>query len=107
MTKIKEEYDDNKFKICRALIYGKPGKGKSFIGKLLAKELGSKLAFDLRIEEPGNPLLTLWKIASSDANHPLIVQIDEFDIFINKIHNETMKHDHIWYRSMVYDKQSY
>lgn len=107
MNMIKDRYDESKFNICRALIYGKPGTGKSFIGKLLAKELDSKLCFDLRLDEPGNPLMILWRTASPTKENPLIVQIDEFDVLIKKMHNEEIKNDHKWFRRMIYDKQSF
>lgn len=107
MNKIKDKYDDSKFNICRALVYGEPGTGKSFIGKLLAKELDSKLCFDLRLDEPGNPLITLWKAADPTKDSPLIVQIDEIDVLIQKIHSGKVKNDHKWFRRMIYDKQTF
>lgn len=107
MNQVKDIYDDSKFKICRALIYGKPNGGKSFIGKLLAKELGTKLCFDLHLYEPGNSLMTLWKTANPTKNNPLVVQIDEFDVFIRKMHEGDLKNDHKWLRRLIYDKQSF
>jgi len=107
MNEMKDIYDKSKFNICRALVYGKPGSGKSFIGKLLAKELGSKLCFDVRLDEPGNPLMSLWKTSNPVEKLPLIVQIDEFDVFIRKLHNGELKNDHKWLRRMIYDGQTY
>jgi hypothetical protein len=107
MKQIKDIYDDSKFNICRTLIYGDPGKGKSFIGKLLAKELDTKLCFDLNVLEPGNGLMTLWRSACPKKETPLIVQIDEFDVLIKNIHNNEVDSEHKWLRRLVYDKQTF
>jgi hypothetical protein len=107
MNQIKDKYDESKFSICRALIYGKAGGGKSFIGKLLAKELDAQLCFDLRLDEPGTPLMSMWQFSSPEKNNPLIVQIDEFDVLIHKVHRGDLKNDHKWLRRMIYDKQSF
>jgi len=107
MKNIKECYDNHPFHICRALIYGKPGKGKSFIAKLLAKEMECKLSFDIKLDEPGNPILKLWKTAMPSKDCPLIIQLDEFDIFINKIHNDINQTSHKWLRTMISNKQSF
>ncbi len=107
MKKLKDIYDDSKFNICRALIHGPPGSGKSFIGKLLAKELGTKLCFDVCLDEPGNPLMTLWRTANPKKKRPLVIQIDEFDVFIRKVDGGQLKNDHKWLRRMIYDGQTY
>lgn len=107
MNNIKDTYDNHPFHICRTLIYGEPGKGKSFIAKLLAKEMDCKLSFDIRLDEPGNPIMKLWKTEMPTKECPLIVQIDEFDIFIDKVHNEKIKNDHRWLRTIITNKQSY
>ena len=39
MDKIISKYELNPFKICRCLIWGTPGMGKSFIAKLYSKTL--------------------------------------------------------------------
>lgn len=107
MNQIKDKYDESKFNICRALIYGNPGGGKSFIGKLLAKELDSDLCFDIRLDEPGNRLMSVWRTCSPGKDSPLIIQIDEFDIFIKKVHAGELSNNHKWLRKMIIDKQSF
>ena len=107
IEKISNEYDNNAFHICRSLIWGPPKKGKSFIGKLLADKYKSAYCFDLKLDSPGTQLLTLWETFKPEKEKPLIVQIDEFDILLKNIHAKTIKHEHDWLKTMVYDKQSY
>ena len=107
MEKIIDNYRDNKFFICRSLIYGLPKKGKSFIGKLLAHEFKSAYCFDIKLDSPGTQVLNLWNTFKPEENKPLIIQIDEFDILIKKCHEHKIVSKHDWMRTMVYDKQSY
>ena len=105
-------YNNNPFNICRCLVWGMPGGGKSFIGKLLAKKYDSAYCFDIKLLDPGTPILDLWQTVMPTKEKPLIIQIDEFDIIINKIHHTSQNHDsekkpHQWLRTMVSDKQSY
>ena len=108
---INNTYNSHPFCICRTLLWGTPGMGKSFIGKLLAHKYKSAYCFDIKLTQPGTPLLTLWETYKPTKEQPLIVQIDEFDILLNKIHNnnqkENSKSDHQWLKTLVYDKQSY
>jgi len=108
MKKIETLFNENKFSICRALIYGVPGSGKSFIGKLLAKKYESHYCFDINLLEPGTPVLDLWQRVMPTKDKPLIIQIDEFDIIIEKIHNNNdIVKPHQWLRRNITDKQSY
>jgi len=111
MNDIEKMYFENPFKICRALIWGKPGGGKSFIGKLLAKKYRSAYSFDIKLLDPGTPILNLWRNVTPTKEKPLIIQIDEFDIIIKKIHSLSNKMEaekpHQWMRTVVSDKQSY
>lgn len=107
MEQIIDSYKDNKFFICRSLIYGEPKKGKSFIGKLLAHEFESAYCFDIKLDSPGTQLLNLWETFKPEEKKPLIVQIDEFDILIKKCHEQKIVNKHDWLKTMVYDKQSY
>ena len=104
-------YNKNTFNICRVLIWGKPGGGKSFIGKLLAKKYKSAYSFDIKLLDPGTPILNLWRTVMPTKEKPLIIQIDEFDIIVKKIHNVSKKMEpekpHQWLRTIVADKQSY
>ncbi len=107
IDKISSEYDKNVFHICRTLVWGPPRKGKSFLGKLLADKYKSAYCFDLKLDTPGTQLLTLWETFKPEKDKPLIVQIDEFDILLKNIHEQNIKHEHDWLKTMVYDKQSY
>ena len=111
MNSIETAYEGNPFNICRVLIWGQPGGGKSFIGKLLAKKYSSAYSFDIKLLDPGTPILNLWRTAMPSKEKPLIIQIDEFDIIVKKIHNvsQKMEHEkpHQWLRTIVADKQSY
>jgi hypothetical protein len=111
MNNIVVSYESNPFHICRTLIWGEPGGGKSFIGKLLARKYQSAYCFDIKLLDPGTPILDLWQTVMPSKDKPLIIQIDEFDIIINKIHNTSKHHEstkpHQWLRTMIADKQSY
>jgi hypothetical protein len=107
INNIINSYENNIFQICRCLVWGEPRKGKSFIGKLLASKFESAYCFDIKLDSPGTQLLTLWETFKPDKNRPLIVQIDEFDILLKNIHNQNIKHEHDWLKTIVYDKQSY
>ena len=111
IDRIVAEYDVNVFSICRALVWGNPGGGKSFIGKLLAKKFNSAYSFDIKLLDPGTPILNLWQTVMPTREKPLIIQIDEFDIIINKIDKLSKSGDqenpHTWLRTIVGDKQSY
>lgn len=111
IDKIVDIYDSNPFSICRALVYGNPGGGKSFIGKLLAKKYNSAYSFDIKVLDPGTPILNLWQTVMPTKDKPLIIQIDEFDIIINKIDKLSKTAEqtkpHTWLRTIVADKQSY
>lgn len=111
MNSIDSTYNQNTFNICRALIWGDPGGGKSFIGKLLAKKYSSAYSFDIKLLDPGTPILNLWRTVMPTKEKPLIIQIDEFDIIIKKIHNVSKKMEpekpHQWLRTIIADKQSY
>ena len=107
MEQIVDCYSNNQFFICRSLIYGEPKKGKSFIGKLLAQEFESAYCFDIKLDSPGTQILNLWHTFKPEKEKPLIIQIDEFDILIQKCHKKSVSQNHNWLKTMVYDKQSY
>jgi len=104
---IDEIYKENKFNICRVLVWGSPGGGKSFIGKLLAKKYNSHCCFDINLLDPGTPILNLWQKVMPSKENPLIIQIDELDVIITKIHNKVTRGPHDWLKCLVNDKQTF
>lgn len=113
--KVQEEIMDNIISlyktsdnnIVRALVYGKPGKGKSFIGKLLAKKLNGELATYINLTTPGCGFRSLYKSASPKLESPLIIQLDEIDVTIRKVNNLGVNDSHKWIETACYDKSSY
>lgn len=107
IDKIDELYRENNFSVCRALVWGDPGGGKSFIGKLLAKKYNSPLCFDINLLDPGNPILNLWQKVMPSKENPLIIQIDELDNIISKIHHKVTRDPHNWLKCLVNDKHTF
>jgi len=107
MDRIIDTYDNSNCYVCRTLIHGEPGLGKSMIGKLLAKRLGTNLCFDFNLLFPGARLMELYRQVEPDKDNPLIIQIDEFDILVENIHNQENIRTITWAPNKVYDKSSY
>ena len=107
MNEIISLYNTNDKNIVRTLVWGKPGKGKSFLGKLLAKKLNGGLATFINLTSPGCGFRSLYKISSPKFESPLIIQIDELDVIIKKINNQTVKDKHDWLETACTDKSSY
>lgn len=100
-------YNTSDNNVVRTLIYGKPGKGKSFIGKLIAKKLNGELATFISLTTPGCGFRTLYKSSSPKKETPLIIQIDEIDVSIKKVNNQTIADNHKWIETACHDKSSY
>lgn len=107
MDRIIEEYNKSNTFVCRTLIHGEPGLGKSMIGKLLAKRLDTSLCFDFNLLLPGARLMELYRQVEPDKDNPLIIQIDEFDILVTNIHNQENIRTINWAPNKVHDKSSY
>lgn len=107
MDIIKKFYEKNDRFICRTLICGNPNIGKSMIGKLLAKEYNTSLCFDFNLLLPGARLLELYRQVQPTKENPLIIQIDEFDILINNIHESKNIHTISYCPNKIHDKASY
>lgn len=71
-------------------LYGKFGQGKTFLSYLLANNLNGTLCKTFNPTEPGDELQLLYALIQPTENNPLIVLLDEVDIMINSIHNETL-----------------
>lgn len=107
IDKIRDFYQNNDDNYCRTLVYGQPGKGKSYIGKLLANQLNGELATYINLVTPGCGFKRLYKKANPTKDKPLIIQIDELDIIISKVHNETIKKEHDWLEIACMNKITY
>ena len=72
---------------CVTIISGNPGKGKSALGILIAKELNGSLCKSFNPTNPGDNLENLYNQVNPTINNPLILLIDEFDIILDLIFN--------------------
>jgi len=105
---IQENYYNNQNNIGRYLISGNVGSGKSFIAKLLAKKMNTKLTFDIKLDQPGNNINNVYfkdDIISRDK--PLIILLDEWDIMIKNIHFNKSNSPHKWLITQITNKESY
>ena len=107
MENIISLYKTSDNNIVRALIYGKPGIGKSFLGKLLAKNLNGEFATYINLTTPGCGFRSLYKSASPKIDSPLIIQLDEIDVTIRKVNNQSVNDNHKWIETACHDKSSY
>jgi hypothetical protein len=87
------------------LITGNSGIGKSKIAYVLASKINAALCEDFELTEPGYCLLGLLNIVKPTKQNPLILLIDEFDIPINRIFNETVT-VHKMYKPPIQNKNS-
>ena len=107
MDKILEIYNESDMNICRAFISGKVGCGKSYIGKILTRKLNGQLATHINLSSPGSGFRHLYKKAMPTKECPLIIQLDELDVTIKKIHEGNIKTDHIWLITECCDKPTF
>lgn len=87
------------------LITGKSGIGKSKIAYVLASKLNASLCEDFELTSPGYCLNSLLKVSNPSKNNPLVLLIDEYDIPIMKLYDNTIT-NHKTYRSPIIDKNS-
>jgi len=98
---IKQIY--NKKRNCVAFINGNPGSGKSSIAILIAKNFNGHLCKTFIPTDPGDTIDRLYNQVEPTDDCPLIILLDEFDIILNKIHNNTIV-PHKDIPTSVYDK---
>lgn len=97
--------ENNKPHLC-VILYGKSGVGKSVIPILLAKELKCSLSNSFNPTEPGDMLSRIYNTACPTYDNPLIIVLEEFDIYIKKLYNNEIKlHKHIPIE--IYDKTTW
>jgi len=111
INSITAHYDNSDNKVGKYLIQGDSGTGKSFISKLLAKKFNCPLTFQIKLDQPGNTISsvysTLNKNNPNERDKPLIILLDEWDIMINSIHSERNYKPHDWLITEVYNKETY
>ncbi|BCS83645.1 hypothetical protein QLL95_gp0478 [Cotonvirus japonicus] len=77
-------------------LHGEPGCGKSMISLLLAKKLNASICDSFNPTEPGDDFANLYSYVNPTKDNPLIVVLEEFDVFITEIHNNSIiKHESI------------
>jgi hypothetical protein len=77
----------NQNHICVTMIYGLPGTGKSLTALLIAKKLKGSYCKTYDPTIAGDSLENIYDRAQINKNNPLILLIDEFDVILDKIHN--------------------
>lgn len=100
-------YNNSDMNICRAFVWGDVGCGKSYIGKILCRKLNGQLATHINLSSPGSGFRHLYKKAMPTKNCPLIIQLDELDVTIKKVHEGNIKNDHMWLVTECYDKSTF
>ena len=73
--------------VCVTMICGAPGIGKSIIGLLLAKKLKGSFCKMYNPTIPGDTLEHIYDNAQVSKTNPLILLIDEFDVILDRFHN--------------------
>jgi hypothetical protein len=98
-----------KNKRCSVFIEGPPCSGKSSIGYLLAKEIDGSFCNTFNPTDPGdtiNRTITSINDWIRDENDPIIILIDEIDVFLKKIHTNQISINHKTPTSVT-DKQTW
>lgn len=98
---------DTPYRRTSVLIYGSTGSGKTHIGKMLAKSLNGVLCDDFDPSLHGVVYPQLIDYVKPSRDKPLIIQIDEFDTIIFKIHNNNTFKLHKFMRSGIYNKKTF
>jgi hypothetical protein len=81
----------NKYCNHTCIVYGQPGSGKSVLALALAQKFESSLCMSYDPCLPGMNFNYLYTIVNPTKDKPLIVLIDEIDILLHKIQNETVE----------------
>ena len=97
VKKLRTEYDSKGYAV--ALLHGAPGTGKSMVPYFLAKQLLSaketiikkvSLVDSFNPFQPGDYFNSLYNKVSPEHNSPMIVVIEEIDMFITEMHDGTL-----------------
>lgn len=86
------EFNNNPSHNVNALISGVRGSGKTFIGRVLKKELEQNLGITVKLFDDFNPSdigVNVKSIILTEAHYsPIIILIDEFDVILNEVTRE-------------------
>jgi len=90
-------------KQCVVILHGMTGIGKSMIPILITKQLKGAYCDSFNPIDPGDDITLLYNACCPTSDNPLIVVLEEFDIIMDKIHAQTVKH-HKKVPIQIYDK---
>ena len=93
MNEIIDHQKNNKHTVV--LLHGKAGSGKSTIGLLLATQLKGSYCNTVKPWEPGDNWTCLYVEAEPSEDTPLIIELEEIDTAIEKIHNYIPLHKNL------------
>ena len=89
-----------------ALLYGRPGCGKSVIPLLLAKKMGAHYVDSFNPTTPGDTLSSLLSKFKLTPSKKIIIVLEEIDVLLSKVHNkEIIPHKDVC--TLVSDKESW
>ena len=87
-------------------IYGKTGTGKTILAYLIAKQLGCSMCDTYNPTDPGDLFINIYSKVSPTGNKPLLILLDEIDIYIKNIHEENIpKHRKV--PTQIYNKSTW
>jgi len=71
-------------------LWGEPGKGKSMIGVILAKQLNGLYCNTLKLWQPNDNIQTLYFEQEITKDCPLVLVFDEVDAVLKSVHEEAI-----------------
>ena len=87
-------------------IHGDIGKGKTMLCYILAKQLNAAICDTFTPSKPGSYLEDLYSHISPTRQNPFVLLLDEIDIMLDNIHNQTIL-PHKDVSVQIYDKPSW
>jgi len=87
-TKIISMYEKQNF--LTVYIHGKTGTGKTMLAYLMAKQLGCSICDTFNPTDPGDLFSSFYSKINPSVNKPIIVLMDEIDVHLKKIHNQSL-----------------